>query len=75
MAIHPHGLLLPVEVGYGSDISAYRVPGEPGLVVWHVVADLAALGSQWPRCNLLHQEEKELVLRDSVAIAVLLPLT
>jgi hypothetical protein len=43
--------------------------------MWHVVADLAALCPQWLRSDLLYKEEKQLVLSDCVAIAVLLLLT
>jgi hypothetical protein len=72
VAIHPHGLLLSVKVGHSRDIRTHRAPGEPGLVMWHVVADLAALSPQRPCSDLLHEEEKQLVLGDRVAIAVLL---
>ena len=77
MAIHPYSLLLPIEVGHGCDIRTHRAPSEPGLVIGHAVAnaDLAALSPQRPCGDLLHKEEKQLVVRDSVAVAVLLPLT
>lgn len=68
--IHPYGFLFPAEVGHGSDIGTHRASSKPGLVMWHVVTDLTALCPQRPCSNLLHQKEKQLILRDSIAIAV-----
>jgi hypothetical protein len=75
VAIHPYSFLLLVEVGYSSDIGLYRALRELGLVLQYVVADLAALCPQRPSCNLLYKKKEQLVLSNSITIAVLLPLT
>jgi hypothetical protein len=43
--------------------------------MWHVVTDLTALCPQRPCGDLLYKKEKQLVLCNSVAIAVPLPFT
>jgi hypothetical protein len=75
VAIHPYSFLLLVEVGYGSNIGSYRALRELGLVLLYVVADLAALCLQRPSCNLFHKKKGQLVLSNSITIAVLLLLT
>jgi hypothetical protein len=74
VAIHPYSFLLLVEVGYSSDIGLYRALRELGLVLQYVVANLAALCLQRPSCNLLYKKKEQLVLSNSITIAVLLPL-
>jgi hypothetical protein len=56
-------------------IGSYRALREPGLVLQYVVADLAALCPQRPSCNLLYKKKEQLVLSNSITIAVLLLLT
>ena len=70
-----YSFLLPVEVGYSSDIGSYRALRELGMVLQYVVADLAALCPQRPSCNLLYKKKEQLVLSNSITIAVLLLLT
>jgi hypothetical protein len=75
VAIHPYSFLLLVEVGYSSDIGSYRTLRELSLVLQYVIADLAALCLQRPSCNLLYKKKEQLVLSNSITIAVLLLLT
>jgi hypothetical protein len=75
VAIHPYSFLLLVEVGYSSDIGSYRALRELGLVLQYVVADLTALCPQRLSCNLLYKKKEQLVLSNSITIAVLLLLT
>jgi len=72
VTVHPEALLRTVQPRDRRHVAAHRAPRQLGLILRHASIDLPAPLPERSADDAVHDEEEELVLRDSVAVVVLL---